>query len=553
MFKNLTLKSLIRLVFLLVLSLAIIFGFALYFLLQSQDAVSKKQELRYQSFNSSNMIRMYSIELSYAMQSYTVNKDKKNLDYYYDVLAITLGKAPRPNGRVASNNALLAELPLNQEELFLLEKGVLATVGMTKIEKNALELMDAGRDQEARLLFSGIDYNKDRQLMADSVNTAISKFISRLEKELKNEEALNHKLVILMSALVVLFVLLSLLLSWALNVKVLKPLGAEPSEMERVVAAISEGDLSISFADNVTGVYARLQHMTEQLRHVIGQIHQSSHSLSAAAEETSAISLQTSANLVRQQSDTEQVATAVNEMSATVQEVSHNTSLAASSANSANEATEHGKIIVGQTVQSISRLANDVSEAGKVVQLLADSSQQITMVVQVIQNIADRTNLLALNAAIEAARAGEQGRGFAVVASEVRNLAEQTQKSSQEIVLTIAKLQEDAAKAMLAMNSGREQAELTVGQAKEAEQALELISEAVRTINEMNTQIATAVEEQATVTEDISRNLTQIQGIGHETAIGAEQTSSASRELSELASNLQQLVQGFNLNSGNRR
>ena len=547
MLKNLTLKALIRLVFLVVLAVAMVFGSALYLLLQTQTQVSKTQEIRFESFNASNMLRMHSLELSNDIRNYVVTGNPERLAHYLETMAMSQGKVPRQSGVTITNEAMLAALPLTASEQALLEKGRQGTEAMGELEAKAIALVKAGRSADAIPLVFGPEYDAGRKLMGDSVNSAISELLSRQSSQLAAENERNEQMVSLMIVLVSGLVLLSLLLGWILKRMVLLPLGAEPSEMERVASAISEGDLSLTFNANATGVYAKLQHMTERLREVIGHIHQSSHSLSAAAEETSAISLQTSANLGRQQLDTEQVATAVNQMSATVQEVSHNTSLAASSARSANDAAEQGKIVVQQTVQSIARLADDVSATGRVVQSLADSSQQISTVVQVIQDIADRTNLLALNAAIEAARAGDQGRGFAVVASEVRDLAEQTQKSSQVIVTTIAKLQEDAKQAMAAMSSGREQAELTVSHAQEAEQALALISNAVQTINDMNTQIATAVEEQATVTEDISRNLTMIQGVGEETATGAEQTASASRDLSQLAAGLQQLVQGFRL------
>ena len=547
MHKSLALRSLIRLVFLVVLSLALVLGFALYQLLQSQQGVSTAHQVRYDYFNNSNMLRLYSSELSTDIRDYVVTGNQEKRDAYHDVMAITLGKAPRVNGRTVSNEDMLSGMNLTPSEMALLERGRQATVTMARLEKEAMRLMSMDKRKLAQEQVLGTDYDQARKILSSSVDQFVSMLLARQSERLQAEEARNQQMVVLMVLLVALLVFLSLLLGWTLKRMVLQPLGAEPSEMERVARSIADGDLSLRFAANSTGVYGKLQHMTDKLREVIGHIHQSSSSLSAAAEETSAVSLQTSANLSRQQQDTDQVAAAINQMAATVQEVSQNTSLAAASASSANEAAEQGKKVVQQTVASIGKLADDVASTELVVKSLADSSTQISTVVQVIQEIADRTNLLALNAAIEAARAGEQGRGFAVVASEVRNLAEQTQHSSQEIVTTITKLQDDAKQAMSAMMHGRRQAELTVDQAQEAEQALMLIGTAVQTIHDMNTQIATAVEEQATVTEGISHNLTSIHQVGDENAAGAEQTASASRELSELAAGLQQLVQGFKL------
>ncbi|WP_375057159.1 methyl-accepting chemotaxis protein [Zobellella sp. DQSA1] len=545
--KSLTLKAIIRLVFLVVLALALSLGAALYLLLQSQQGVSRAQEERYQYFNSANMLRLYSSELSTHIRNYVVTGNQDKLNAYHGVLAITEGKAPRVDGRILSNEQLLAEMVLSPAEMNLLEQGRRATLTMIELEEQAITLARAGNLQQAQARVLGPDYDRERGILTNAVNDFISLLIARQSEQLQAQERRNGQMVSLMVAMVLLLVGLSLVLGWTLQRTVLQPLGAEPGEMERVAASIADGDLSLAFAPGTRGVYGKLHHMTDKLRGLIGQINQSSASLASAAEETSAVSLQTSSNLSRQQQDTEQVATAINEMSATVQEVSHNTSQAAGSARAAHEAAEQGKRVVQQTVGFISRLAEEVATTGQVVQSLADSSNQISSVVQVIQEIADRTNLLALNAAIEAARAGEQGRGFAVVATEVRNLAEQTQQSSQEIVTTITKLQADADLAMAAMASGQAQAEQTVTRAREAEQALELISAAVQTIHDMNTQIASAVDEQAAVTEDISRNISNIHAMGGETAAGADQTASASRELAKLAEQLQLAVQGFRL------
>lgn len=551
--QKITLKGLIRLVFLGALVLALILAGTLYLLLQSQERVTQTQEARYEQFNLSNMMHMNSLAQSNEIRNFVVTASKRSLDNYQAIIAITDGRAPRPNGITLSNKDMVAQLEVSAQEKALLLEGLTGAEVMGAMEEQAIALVNAGQLEAAQALVFSERYDEARESMSASAGKAISLMLAREAQELAQHERRNQQLVVGMSALALLLVGMSLLLGWSLRRLVLLPLGAEPSEMERVVTRIADGDLSLQFDNHATGVYEKLRDMNDKLRNMIGHIIQSSSSLSAAAEQTSAISSQTSTNLARQQQDTDQVAAAINEMSATVQEVSQNTSLAASSASAANDAAEQGKVVVQQTVASIGRLADEVAATGQIVQSLADSSVEINSVVEVIQEIADRTNLLALNAAIEAARAGEQGRGFAVVATEVRNLAEQTQHSSQEIVTTIAKLQGDADQAMAAMANGRRQVELTVSQAHEAEQALELISEAVTIINDMSAQIATAVEEQATVTEDISRNLTVIREVGDETASGAQQTADASRELTELAAGLQELIQDFKLEPARRR
>ncbi|WP_458735774.1 methyl-accepting chemotaxis protein [Zobellella taiwanensis] len=542
-----SLRGVIRMIIGVVLGFALIQGGALYGLLQAQRGVEQAQQKRFEYFNSANLLRMMSSELTARIRNYVSTGAERELAVYHNVLAMTEGQQPRVDGKMLSNERMLQAMALTREELSLLERGRQATLTMARLEEEAVRLMETGQAEQARQKVFHPSYDEYRDIMLASVNQFITMLLARLDGEILERERQNRNMVVVMVLMSALLLGLALLLGWTLRRTVLQPLGTEPGEMARVASRIAAGDLSLRFGPGTRGVYGQLHHMTDQLRELIGQINQSSAGLASAAEQTSAVSRQTSGNLERQQQDTEQVATAINQMSATVQEVALHTGQAAESARTAFEAAEQGKKVVQQTVLSIHRLAEDVAATGQVVQSLSDSSGRISSVVEVIQEIADRTNLLALNAAIEAARAGEQGRGFAVVAEEVRNLAAQTQQSSLEIVATIGRLQADAEQARAAMVNGRGQAEQTVARAREAEQALEQISRAVQSIHDMNTQIASAVDEQAAVTEDISRNITHIHAMGGDTAAGAEQTAGASRELAQLAEQLQLAVRGFRL------
>lgn len=296
------------------------------------------------------------------------------------------------------------------------------------------------------------------------------------------------------------------------------------------------GDIASAF----NGMAARVQHSLQELAGAVEQ-------LAAAAEQTAQVSHQTSDGIRRQQLETDQVATAMHEMSATVQDVAGNAASAAQAAEQADQQAESGKRVVQQTIEAIDGLASEVEHAATVIHELEANSGSISSVVDVIRSIADQTNLLALNAAIEAARAGEQGRGFAVVADEVRSLASRTQQSTSEIQAMIEKLQQGANRAVEVMQSSCDKAQRGKEQVASAGHLLEQISAAVATINDMNAMIASAAEEQSSVAEEINRNVTSVSQIAEETSDASRQNVATSTQLASLASQLQKVVQRYRL------
>ncbi len=288
-----------------------------------------------------------------------------------------------------------------------------------------------------------------------------------------------------------------------------------------------------------------LKMLQSELGAVIGRMADSSGRLASTAQHSAATAQQTYQNVMRQQAETDQVATAMSEMSTTVRVVAGNAAQAAEAARQASQAAETGQQVVTQTTASIRALADEVVKATKVIHQLETSSENIGTVLDVIKGIAEQTNLLALNAAIEAARAGEQGRGFAVVADEVRTLAQRTQQSTQDIRGMIEGLQSGARDAVHAMEQSRTRAENSVQQAAQAAISLEAITQAVATINDMNIQIASAAEEQSATTEEINRNVVNISQIAEQTAQGAQETANTIGELTKEVVKLQHLVMRF--------
>lgn len=261
----------------------------------------------------------------------------------------------------------------------------------------------------------------------------------------------------------------------------------------------------------------------------------------------SVITVSSTENVSKQQRETEQVATAMNEMTATVMEVSNNAEQAAESTGQADTQAQEGRQVVNDTVESINLLAKEVDSAANVIHELEQNSDSIGSVLEVIRGIAEQTNLLALNAAIEAARAGEQGRGFAVVADEVRSLASRTQQSTQEIQSMIERLQSGAQRAVEVMATSRTRAQSSVEKSEKAGDSLTVITEAMSNIMAMNTQIAEASKQQSEVAEEINQNIVNISTIAEESASSTSELSQSNIALAELSSKLQGLVGQFKI------
>ncbi|WP_408005518.1 methyl-accepting chemotaxis protein [Pseudomonas huanghezhanensis] len=322
-------------------------------------------------------------------------------------------------------------------------------------------------------------------------------------------------------------------------------------DMLLINETIAKGDLrsviNVTGKDEFSDLMRSTQIMQNNLRDTIKLIGDSSTQLASAAEEMNAVTEESSKGLLRQNNEIDQAATAVNQMTAAVDEVARNAASASDAAKASDQSARTGAARVTSTVSAIEKLSKTVQNTSVDVERLAVQSKDISKVLEVIRTIAEQTNLLALNAAIEAARAGEQGRGFAVVADEVRALAHRTQTSTQEIEQMIGDILKGTAQATKAMSESCEQADGTLSIAHEAGAALTLIAKAINEINEMNLMIATASEQQAQVARSVDGNLMSIRDLSIQSATGANQTAAASSELSRLAVDMSKLVGRFAL------
>ncbi|XKL29286.1 methyl-accepting chemotaxis protein [Pseudomonas sp. JDS08PS003] len=347
--------------------------------------------------------------------------------------------------------------------------------------------------------------------------------------------------------MIVLAALVTIGLALLLTRSIVLPLAQSLSVAEVVAGGDLTGDITVVGKDEPARLLQALKAMQHSLRETIRRISDSSSQLASASEELSCVTEDATRGLHQQSLEIEQAATAVNQMTAAVEEVASNAVATSEASRESDRIAQHGREQVHQTVLSIELLAEDVTTNASQVEDLAQKVYGISKVLDVIRSIAEQTNLLALNAAIEAARAGDAGRGFAVVADEVRALAHRTQQSTQEIEQMIGGIQQGTDQAVSSMQHSNSRARSTLEVAKAAGQALEEIASAFTLINERNIVIASASEQQAAVAREVDRNLMNIRDLALQTSAGANQTSAASQELSRLAVDLNTMVARFSV------
>ena len=318
-------------------------------------------------------------------------------------------------------------------------------------------------------------------------------------------------------------------------------------KMSKIMHSIStDNDLSLRVTESgspeVVSIATACNQLLEHVENLVNSVNGSIGSLKEATQELSRVTEQSGELTTTQQSESQQLAAAMNEMTATAQEVAKNAADTAAAVHDAESSAQSSAEIAVEAMCAMDNLVSEVDSAANVITKLEDDSNSIGMVLDVIKGIAEQTNLLALNAAIEAARAGEQGRGFAVVADEVRTLASRTQESTDEIQSMIEKLQSGTRDAVKVMMHAKELGEGGSAHTEATAEALAEISGTVKSINDMTTQIASAAEEQTAVTEEMSRNIVSIADVADATVAGSMQTVETTERLKSLSEQLQSVV-----------
>jgi methyl-accepting chemotaxis protein len=441
---------------------------------------------------------------------------------FNDYLA-RIGNGTERDSLLALQGAYKAFMPGLQDEIALIEQ---RKIDEARVLSNTLLSMQGDlMDMQVQLL---------RELNTQSAATAVE----------AASASYARTRIIALSA-IGLALALTLLLAWRLSVSIIHPV----RHALHIASTIADGDLSRhdipEGKDETAQLLMMLGRMRTNLHGTIDQIYAAASQLSQSVQEMGTIAEASAQNLQLQNDEIEQAAVAVNQMSQAAVEVAGNASNTVTESQASTQAAAQGQVRLSATISSIKELTDNVLDSSQQAEGLAERTQSISSILDVIRAIANQTNLLALNAAIEAARAGEAGRGFAVVADEVRSLAQRTSASTTEIETLISGVQQSTQETAESLRHTATQASLTLEQAAATGEALTVIISSTNTINDRNLLIASAAEQQAQVASEVDRNLSSIRDLSSQTASGAQQTTVASNALSMLATDLNAMVQRF--------
>ncbi|MGM0569260.1 methyl-accepting chemotaxis protein [Marinobacter sp.] len=401
----------------------------------------------------------------------------------------------------------------------------------------------SGKD-EPKLSYSTIIPDWDWMIGAGVYITDIQRELAAAREEIEASISSALGFIVLVTAVVV---AIALLIGILVGRTVTGPLKGVSNMMQEI--ADGDGDLRQRLPDEGSDELAelgrRFNAFVVKIQNTMREVGTTTDQVASAAEELSQVANETRASVQEQGSETDQIASAINEMAATIQQISGNANEVESAASDADRMAKEGGETIGSAQGAVNRLSGEIAESARAIDALAEKTNDIQQVLDVIHAVTEQTNLLALNAAIEAARAGEHGRGFSVVADEVRQLARRSAESADQIREMIDGFVSESRAAVERMGNSRKSSDETVERIDHATRALTTIVTSVGQIHDQVTQIATAAEQQSQVAEEINQNVVRIVDAAQRSDTGVTQTNEASHELARLGENLRDLVGQF--------